>query len=57
VIFNDADVDKLREAVKQSSDLLKTVPVEARINPKGDTITVKLPPPTRPDTIRKPPTR
>jgi general secretion pathway protein D len=56
VIFTDTDVDKLREAVKANSELLQTVPIEARIKPRGDTITVKLPPP-RPDTIRKPPAR
>jgi general secretion pathway protein D len=55
VIFTDTDVDKLREAVKANSELLQTVPIEARIKPRGDTITVKLPP--RPDTIRKPPAR
>lgn len=53
VIFTDTDVDKLREAVKQNSELLKTVPVEARIKPPGDTIRIPL----RPDTIRKPPTQ
>jgi general secretion pathway protein D len=56
VIYTDSDVDKLREAVKQSSDLLKTVPVEARIKPPGDTIVVRIPP--RPDTIgRRPPVK
>jgi general secretion pathway protein D len=53
VIFNDTDVDKLREAVKQNSELLKTVPVEARIKPPGDTIRI----PPRPDTARRPPAR
>jgi general secretion pathway protein D len=56
VIFTDTDVDKLRDAVKANSELLQTVPIEARIKPAGDTITVKLPPP-KPDTIRKPPAR
>ena len=56
VIFTDTDVDRLREAVKSNSELLQTVPIESRINPKGDTITVKLPPP-KPDTVRKPPAR
>jgi general secretion pathway protein D len=56
VIFTDTDVDELRDAVKRNSELLQTVPIESRINPKGDTIVVKLPP-LKPDTIRKPPTR
>jgi general secretion pathway protein D len=56
VIFTDTDVDKLREAVKANSELLQTVPIEARIKPPGDTITVKLPPP-KPDTVRKPPVK
>jgi general secretion pathway protein D len=56
VIFTDTDVDKLREAVKSNSELLQTVPIESRINPKGDTITVKLPP-VKPDTVKKPPVR
>jgi type II secretory pathway component GspD/PulD (secretin) len=57
VIFTDTDVDKLREAVKTNSELLQTVPIEARIKPAPDTITVRIPPP-KPDTVvRKPPTR
>lgn len=55
VIFTDTDVDKIREAVKSNSELLHTVPIEARIKPGGDTINVKLPP--KVDTVRKPPTR
>lgn len=55
VIFSDSDVDKLREAVKESSELLQTVPIESRIKPGADTVKV---PPVRPDTVkRKPPTR
>ena len=56
VIYTDTDVDKLREAVKENSELLHTVPIDARIKPAADTITVKVPPP-KPDTIRKPPAR
>jgi general secretion pathway protein D len=57
VIFTDTDVDKLREAVKTNSELLQTVPIEARIKPPGDTINVRIPP-VKPDTVaRKPPTR
>jgi general secretion pathway protein D len=55
VIFTDTDVDKIREAVKANSELLHTVPIEARIKPGGDTINVKLPP--KVDTVRKPPVR
>lgn len=51
VIFSDTDVDKLREAVKDGSALLQTVPVGARIIPKADTIK----PPSRPDTLPKKP--
>lgn len=53
VIFTDTDVDRVREAVKTSSDLLQTMPIEARIKPAGDTIK----PPVRPDTVRRPPAR
>jgi general secretion pathway protein D len=56
VIYTDTDVDKLREAVKENSELLHTVPIDARIKPAPDTLTVKVPPP-KPDTIRKPPAR
>jgi hypothetical protein len=41
--------------VKANSELLHTVPIEARIKPGGDTINVKLPP--KVDTVRKPPVR
>jgi general secretion pathway protein D len=56
VIFTDTDVDKLREAVKNGSELLKTVPTDARIKPAADTIKVPVIRPdtshvTRPDTI------
>lgn len=60
VIYSDTDIDALREAVKSSSDLLQTVPIEARIKPgAADTIMVRIPP-VRPDTGRppiKPPAR
>jgi general secretion pathway protein D len=56
VIFTDTDVDKLRDAVKANSELLQTVPIDARIKPAGDTVVVRIPPP-KPDTIRKPPTQ
>lgn len=55
VIFTDTDVDKLREAVKNGSELLQTIPIEARIKPGADTIKVPV---IRPDTVkRKPPAR
>jgi general secretion pathway protein D len=41
VIFSDEDVDKLRDAVKEGSDLLKQVETGPRIVPKTDTIPVK----------------
>jgi len=53
VITSDADIDKLREAVKGGSDLLKDVNVEPRIVPKTDT----LPPLRRDTTIRRDTTR
>jgi type II secretory pathway component GspD/PulD (secretin) len=61
VIFADTDVDKLREAVKDGSELLQTVPTGARIVPKADTIGVpRMIKPdigkAKPDTVkRKPP--
>ena len=46
VIFNDQDVDKLRDAIKEGSDLLKQVDTGPRIVPRTDTL------PTKPDTIK-----
>jgi len=42
IISSDEDIDKLRNAVKEGSDLLKHVNVGPRINPAGDTINVRL---------------
>jgi type II secretory pathway component GspD/PulD (secretin) len=42
IITSDDDIDKLRNAVKEGSDLLKHVNVGPRINPAGDTINVRL---------------
>lgn len=42
IISNDEDIDRLRNAVKQGSDLLKEVDVGPRIRPGGDTINVRL---------------
>lgn len=50
IITSDTDIDKLRDAVKEGSDLLKQVEVGPRIIPRADT----LPVPTRPDTVKKP---
>jgi type II secretory pathway component GspD/PulD (secretin) len=53
IISSDADIDKLREAVKDGSDLLKNVNVDPRIVPKTDT----LPPLRRDSTARRDTTR
>jgi general secretion pathway protein D len=53
IISSDADIDKLREAVKDGSDLLKGVNVDPRIVPKTDT----LPPLRRDSTARRDTTR
>jgi len=50
IISSDGDIDKLRDAVKEGSDLLKQLEVGPRIIPRADT----LPIPTRPDTVKKP---
>lgn len=42
IISSDDDVDRLRNAVKAGSDLLKEVDVGPHINPVGDTIKVRL---------------
>jgi type II secretory pathway component GspD/PulD (secretin) len=53
IISSDADIDKLREAVKDGSDLLKNMNVDPRIVPKTDT----LPPLRRDSTARRDTTR
>jgi len=53
IISSDADIDKLREAVKDGSDLLKGMNVDPRIVPKTDT----LPPLRRDSTARRDTTR
>jgi type II secretory pathway component GspD/PulD (secretin) len=59
VIFGDQDVDKLRDAVKEGSDLLKQVETGARIVPKTDTIPIKSDTTVKPDSLtmlrRRPP--
>jgi general secretion pathway protein D len=42
IISSDEDIDKLRDAVKQGSDLLKEIDVGPRIIPGGDTLKVRL---------------
>jgi type II secretory pathway component GspD/PulD (secretin) len=50
IISSDEDIDKLREAVKEGSELLHSVPVGPRIVPLSDTL-----PPLGADTTRKRP--
>lgn len=50
IISSDTDIDRLRDALKDGSDLLKQLEVGPRIIPRADT----LPLPTRPDTLKKP---
>ena len=47
IISSDEDIDKLRNAVKQGSDLLKQINVGPRIVPSTDTLPIK------PDTTKK----
>jgi type II secretory pathway component GspD/PulD (secretin) len=47
IISSDEDIDKLRDAVKKGSDLLKDVNVGPRIIPMADTLRLK------PDTVKK----
>ncbi len=54
IISSDEDIDKLRDAVKDGSDLLKQVNVGPHIQPKTDTLTVPTRPIVPPGT--KPPT-
>jgi general secretion pathway protein D len=62
VISSDEDIDRVREGLKQGSELLHQVPVGPRINPMGTTDTLKAKPDTtmrRPDSLttlrRRPP--
>ncbi|HWH50462.1 MAG TPA: secretin N-terminal domain-containing protein [Gemmatimonadaceae bacterium] len=50
IISSDDDIDKLREGVRNGSEMLKQVNIGPRIVPPADT----LPVPTRPDTTRPP---
>jgi type II secretory pathway component GspD/PulD (secretin) len=53
IISSDEDIDKLREAVKNGSDLLKDIDVGPRIVPSADTLSGPLKPLVKPDTMRK----
>lgn len=64
IISEDADIDRLRDAVKSGSELLQDMPTEARIKMAQPTPTIVIPrdttplkPPTRgtPDTTRRRP--
>jgi general secretion pathway protein D len=50
IISSDDDIDKLRDAVQDGSDLLKTVPLGPRIVPRPDTLPITR---IRPDTTKK----
>ncbi len=56
IVSSDQDIDRLREAVRGGSDLLKDVPLQ-HISPGGDTIRIGLPRDSAkkvpPDTIKK----
>ena len=55
IISTDEDIDRLREAVRNHSDLLKTVPIGPNIVPGGDTLRVPLDSLRRLDTLRRRP--
>jgi type II secretory pathway component GspD/PulD (secretin) len=57
IISSDEDIDRLRDAVKQGSELLKDVDVTPHINPMADTLKVNTVPRVRPDSTRPNPTR
>jgi general secretion pathway protein D len=53
IISTDEDIDKLRDAVKNHSELLKTVPVGPNIVPAPDTIRIPLDSFRRVDSLRR----
>jgi type II secretory pathway component GspD/PulD (secretin) len=53
VISSDDDIDRLRDAVKNHSDLLKTVPVGPNIVPMVDTMRLRLDSLRRVDSLRR----
>lgn len=52
VVTSDSDIERLRDAIKDGSELLKNVPINGRIPPKTDTLDV--PPAVRPPVVRPP---
>ena len=52
VVTSDEDLERLRDAIRNNSQLLKDVPIGGRIPPKTDTLSV--PPVVRPPTTRPP---
>jgi type II secretory pathway component GspD/PulD (secretin) len=54
IVSSDEDVDRLREAIKESTDMLDGVPVEGRVELRGDTMVIGVPdtlPASLPDTL------
>ncbi len=43
IVSSDEDIDRLRESVRSSSDLLKDIRIEGRVRMGGDTINVGVP--------------
>ena len=52
IVANDQDLERIRDAIRNNSDLLKDVPIGGRIPPTSDTLAV--PPVVRPPTTRPP---
>jgi len=43
IVSSDEDIDRLRESIRGSSDMLKSVRIEGRINMGGDTVNIGVP--------------
>lgn len=43
IVSSDEDIDRLRESVRSSSDMLDGVPIEGRVQIRGDTIMIGVP--------------
>jgi len=43
IVSSDEDIDRLRESIRGSSDMLKSVRIEGRINQGGDTVNIGVP--------------
>jgi general secretion pathway protein D len=54
IVSSDEDIDRLREAIKGQSELLREMNVDAKIVPKGDTIQIGTPAKPKPDSTTKP---